>query len=496
MGRTIAPLDLSFLLNESRDCPQHVAGVLVFENPAADAGWTVADLVRRYRAATPVAPFDRIPDFRRLGLPQWEQVREFDMRYHVQHVALPAPGSDAQLDELVAQWHSELIDRHRPLFQMVVVEGLEGNRFAIFAKIHHAIVDGASAIARLLGSLDVDPAAPMRAPLFAVDPGAGRRRRAPAGLTRRLSASLDLVRKQARAAGELTEEFWSKVRSRFAGVPSEGNAPFEAAATLMNAPIGYGRSFAHLSLPFAPLRSAAKAVDGTINDAVLAVVDSAVASYLDERGQPMRQPLHAMVPVSLRDADAKDAGNQVSAVICALGDPGGDVHRRLAQIVERMSAAKAGIHRLSKTAAADFFFGMYFIAQGLNAAGIRRPLANFIVSNVPGSPVDAYLGSSRLLGVYPLNILAVGLGLSVTLVSRAGRLDLGFTATRDAMPDVERVAVMCREAAELLTRPAGAAPPPVDEPAAARDSGQRSRRGRSGRGSKPHEHPARRGTAK
>jgi diacylglycerol O-acyltransferase len=446
----IAPLDLSFLLNETRDSPQHVAGVLVFENPKTR--WTPADLVRHYRAATPLAPFDRIPNFRHLGPPRWVSVNDFDMLYHVQHVALPRPGTDAQLDELVQQWHSELLDRHRPLFQMFVIEGLQGDRFAIYAKVHHAVADGASAVMRLLGSLSENPAEPLRPALFAVDLSRPRAPRTSAGLTHLLSDSVSVLKRQAAAARELSGEFVKRMTKIASGETAEGSVPFGAPMTLLNAPVRYGRAFAHLSLPMAPLREAAKAHGGTLNDAVLAIVGHAVVRYLTLRGRPPRRPLHAVVPVSLRDADAGADGNRVSGVACALGDPGVGIGVRLRQTVEQMNAAKERIRGFSKEAATNYFIGLLFLAQGLGAVGVRRPIANFVVSNVPGPAGDTYLGGAKLLGVYPMNVLTIGLGLSVTLVSRSGQLDIGFIAGRSVVPDPGRIAALCTEAFDALLR--------------------------------------------
>jgi WS/DGAT/MGAT family acyltransferase len=385
----------------------------------------------------------------------------------VQHVALPAPGTDRQLDELVQLWHGELLDRHRPLFQLIVVEGLAGGRFAIFAKLHHSIADGVSAITRLLGSLSRDPAARLQPPLFAVDLDRPHRAQTAGGIGKSLARSAGELKRQAVAAGELSIELLEKLLSRGAGVPSRGSAPFEAPTTPINAPVRQGRAFAHLSLPLEPLRAAAKSMGGTLNDAVLAIVDDAVTRYLGERGYEGRRPLHALVPVSLRAAGTAEEGSSVSSVVCALGDPVADVGTRLAQTIERMDAAKARIRRFSKTAAADYFVALFFLAQGLGAAGIRQPVANFVVSNVPGTANETFLGGARLLGVYPMNVLAVGLGLSVTLVSRAGQLDIGLVANRSALPDPQRIASLCREAFETLTRKRSKR---VLRPAAAQDA--------------------------
>jgi hypothetical protein len=143
----------------------------------------------------------------------------------------------------------------------------------------------------------------------------------------------------------------------------------------------------------------------------------------------------------------------VSGVICPLGDLGTDVHARLARIVERMNAAKANIRGFSKAAATDYFVGLFFLAQGIGAAGVSRPVANMVVSNVPGTPDEVYLAGARLAGVHPLNVLTLRMGLSVTLVSCGGRLDIGLIANRSALPDPGRIADHCREAFAALRHP-------------------------------------------
>ena len=146
MSRPIAALDLIFLLSEKREAPQHVGGLMLFENPSAEAGWSIADLVAHHRAAKPIVPFNSIPRLAVLGRPRWQALAEPDMHYHVRHLALPTPGNDAQLMDMVQQWHCELMDRNHPLFQLYVIEGLSNKRFALMAKVHHSIIDGASGI--------------------------------------------------------------------------------------------------------------------------------------------------------------------------------------------------------------------------------------------------------------------------------------------------------------------------------------------------------------
>lgn len=481
MSRTIPMIDMLFLLAESRDAPQHVAGVMVFENPKPQAGWTVTDLVQKYRQATPIAPFNVIPKFSVKSRPRWVKAGNMDMSYHVQHVALPAPGSEQQLNELVQTWHNVVFDRSQPLFQLYVIEGLADNRFAIYAKFHHAIVDGASAIARLLASVNVDPEAPIGLPFFAVDVGAGASEESlPASMVKQLIGSSSQYLQACKVAIDLSTGIWRKTLARvLAGAPAIGSLPFEAPMTLFNKPVRQGRSFAHVTLPLAALKAVGKAAGGTLNDVALAVVDTAVHRYLDERKSPLGKRLLALVPVSLREAGDVEATTKISAVVIALGEAGVDLSSRLGQIMQSMKDAKAEVGSMSKAAAGGYSVAIYAAAQGLGAFGITRPLANMIVSNVPGSSKEMYLGGSRMLGVYPVSVISVGMGLNVTLVSHAGRLHVGVTSQTQSLPDPQRLADLLAEATGDLLH-AGTAKPvaevvgaPVKRPARkARASGK------------------------
>ena len=447
MSRTIATLDLIFLLSETREAPQHVGGLMLFENPHAKAGWTIADLVAHYRAAKPIAPFNAIPQLAVLGRPRWQTLSDPDMHYHVRHLALPAPGSDAQLTDMVQQWHCELMDRHHPLFQIFVIEGLSGGRFAILAKVHHSIIDGASGIMRLIASLSKDPKAKLDAPFYAVDMGV-KSRKWPRSLIAQLSGTSGSLLKQASALTQVASGLWKKTAGRIAG--ESVSMPFDAAMTLLNQRIRQGRTFAHISLPLAPFRLAAKAAGGTINDATLAVVDAAVEAYLRERGETPKQALVALVPVSMREPGDKEASTKISAVVSPLGEPGAPMAQRLKQVVRRMNAAKDEIRAMSKAAATDYGVGIYALAEGLSSIGVERALANFVVSNVPGPTDPLYLGGSRFLGVHAASVLVGGVGLNVTVASNAGNLDFGITGYKHVLPDPDRLAFFCAQALEQL----------------------------------------------
>ena len=168
MATTIPVLDLMSLLIETAEAPSHVAPLMVFELPAKPPANTVASMVAAWRRAAPIAPFNYVPDFRRLPLPSWKVANEIDMRYHVRHFTLPAPGSMEQLRELIEVLHTDRFDCERPLFQFWVIDGLEGGRFAVYPKMHHAIIDGMSAIMRVIGSLSETPSPNTRPPIHAL----------------------------------------------------------------------------------------------------------------------------------------------------------------------------------------------------------------------------------------------------------------------------------------------------------------------------------------
>ena len=153
MGIAIPMLDLMFFLTENQDNPRHVGAVLIFERPRRGGARVLNQIIEAYRRATPVPPFNRIPVLLRAGLPEWHEVDDLDMNWHVQQRTLPAPGSDAQLDALVAELHAPMLERTRPGWRVFFIDGLERNRFAIFIKVHHSLVDGESGIALVHRSL-------------------------------------------------------------------------------------------------------------------------------------------------------------------------------------------------------------------------------------------------------------------------------------------------------------------------------------------------------
>src|SRR5215470_2848046 len=449
MTKTIPVLDLMFFLTETKNNPKHVSALMLFQLPRNADRRFIAGLVAAYRKAKPVPPFNYVPKFPLIGMPRWAEAKTLDMRYHVQHVALPEGATHHEFLEFVAELHTHVLDRGHPCFRVFFIEGLPDRTFAVFLKVHHAMVDGKSAIARVGASLAERPDARRVQPFFSVDLGGGSRP------NRQRSNALDALRsiavKQALAVKDLYVNLLRKGVGL--GTAGAGSIPFKAPRGPMNAPMQAKRALATLSLPLDEMKAVAKAFGGTLNDVAVTIVDAALNRYLQDRGEPPSRPLVAMCPLSLREAGDKEATTKISALFVPLGTARASIGARMDQVMSAIGSAKAELRRLSKDAAmlyAILAFGLSEAAGATRADKVTRPLANFVLSNVPGPRTNLYLRGAKMLGIYPVSALGGGMGLNATLLSYSNSMDFGFVANGASMPDLDDVARYARDAFEAL----------------------------------------------
>lgn len=469
MGKPIPPLDLMFLLTETADSPKHVSALISFERPAGGKATLVREIVEAYRAATPVAPFTYVPEFALTGAPRWKKSAGVELERHVHHIALPPGATQDELLQLVQCLHEPVLDRNRPGFDAYFIEGLPDGSFVLFVKLHHAIVDGASAMNLLLGSMNEDPASRRIQPFYAVELAAPRRR-APKGLVERALALQKTARKQGTAAASLYLGLLKKGISRLVGTASAGSEPFSARRTPLNETIRTPRSIATLSLPIAEMRSAGKAFGGTLNDVAVTVVEAGLHRYLAGIGKPALEPLVAMCPISLREPGDKEVTTKVTAMFVPLGEVAAPVGERMRAVIDGIGAAKAELKAMSKDVAMLYAIAAFGLgeAEALIAAQRRslggRPVANFVLSNVPGSPGALYLNGARMTGMYPISSIAAGMGMNVTLASYAGSMDFGFVGNGLALPHLAELARHTREAFDELKAAAATQAPTAQAP--------------------------------
>ena len=448
MADRLNALDVSFLYMEEATTAMHVGGVAIFKRPEDGFDYDkviglIAErisLVPRYRQKVKWVPGH-------LANPVWVDDNDFDITYHVRRAALPRPGTDEQLRDFTARIQSRRLDRSRPLWEIYVVEGLEGDRAAIITKIHHAMVDGVSAIDIAAILLDFTPE-PRE-----IEPDTWRPAPEPGALALIGGVVADLVRRPGTAIetvrGEISDvrSIAGKVGRALSGVLSVGKTAMKAApSTPLNADIGEQRRFGMLATDLDDFKRVRKAHGGTINDVVLAVVAGGIREWMLTRGESVTgsSSIRVMVPVSVRTNDEQGAlGNRVSSyfVDLPIGEPSPVM--RLHQISYAMAAHKES----SAAVGADALINMTgFAPPNLHAMGARlassftRRLFNTVVTNVPGPQFPLYSAGAEMLSIYPVVPLAKGQALSIGLTSYNGGVYFGLNADRDAMPDVDVLA--------------------------------------------------------
>jgi WS/DGAT/MGAT family acyltransferase len=455
----LSALDVSFLYAEEPTTPMHVGGVAVFEPPSR--GFDYDHLVRLIERRIALVPRYRqkvvgVPGH--LGNPVWVDDSGFDIGYHVRRSALPRPGSDLQLAELVSRLMSRPLDRSRPLWEMYCVEGVHDGRIALISKTHHAMVDGVSAVDLTQVILDPTPQ-PREVPeeLWMPRPAPGPVELvldAVADLAGRPSAALDTVRMGIRDVQHTAETILGAIgglaaAARTAARPAQ-DSPF-------NVPIGAQRRFAVARTELDDYKRVRKQHGGTVNDVVLATVAGALRGFLMTRGEPVTSAseIRAMVPVSVRTDTGQGAtGNRILSYFVDLpvGEP--DPLVRLSRVSYAMKAHKEA----GQSVGADALIRLSgFAPPTLHAMGARaasslsRRLFNVVVTNVPGPQMPLYAGGARMLEVFPVVPLAKGQAVSIGLTSYDGGVYYGLNADRDAMSDVGILASLIEESlAELV----------------------------------------------
>jgi diacylglycerol O-acyltransferase len=450
---------VSFLYFEEPTTPMHVGGVAVFKEPAD--GFDLEQLVELISQRIAFVPRYRqrvrwVPG--RLANPVWVDDEDFDVSYHVRRSALPRPGTDLQLAELVARVQSRPLDRSRPLWEMYLVEGLSDGRFAVISKTHHAMVDGIAAVD--IGQVILDTTPARR------DPPADTWRPAPepswvelvagavAETVRRPTAAIDAVRG---GIGEVQHTLGRAVSAAGGLLAAAHTAARSAPDSPLNAVIGEQRRYATATFDLDDHRRIRKAHGGTVNDVVLATVAGALRAWLLTRGEKVSTSttVRALVPVSVRtEGDGGQVGNRVSSYLVDLpvGEPSPVM--RLHQVSYRMQAHKETGQAVGAEALAGLagFSPPTLHALGARvASGLSKRWFNLVVTNVPGPQQSLYAGEARMLAAYPVVPLAKGQALSIGLTSYDGKVFYGLNADRDAMPDVDVLAQCLGDAlGELL----------------------------------------------
>lgn len=441
-------LDASFLYLETPEQLLHVCALVVVDPSTMPDGYSFpalrAEIDRR---------IEGVPHFTRklrqvpLGLdhPIWVPDQHFDIEHHVHRLGLPQPGGREELMELCGHLAGQQLDRSRPLWEMFVIEGYDEGKVAIFAKMHHATVDGLSGASLLSHLCSLEPGGePLRTEdtgAVGRDPGVaelavravGKNLARPLGALRLVSPSTQLITRTIERARRGTAMA----------------APLTAPRTPFNATITGRRVVSVADLDLAEVKEVKAATGATVNDVVLGLAGGALRRYLQARDALPDASLLAVVPVSVRDTSRREAGaNKVSALFARLESDVADPIERLERLATTNRHAKEHQQAISADALQDWAefaaprtFGLAVRAYaGLRLAERHPVVHNLVLSNVPGPPFPLYFAGARIEGLYPLGPIMHGAGLNITVLSNAGRVHVGLIACRDLLPDLDDLA--------------------------------------------------------
>lgn len=481
----LSGIDASFLYMESASTFGHVSSLIVYDSEEAGYEQTKELFAERLHLLDPMrrrlveVPFG-------LDHPYWIEDPDLDLDFHIRETAVPPPGTDQQLAELVSRLIARPLDRSRPLWELYVIHGLPEGRIAQLTKVHHAAIDGVGGAQLLANILDLTPDAPPR-------PGDRPRPDAVPGetemFTRALTSLATRPYKQSRLAlrvlrdlpaignavdwGGLARAVPEPVARAFGQAPRRveddvdglsQTGGFTVPHTRFNGKIGPHRRFAFTTIPLEEIKAVKSALGVTVNDVVLGLCGGALRMYLDAKGELPAESLRCMIPVSVRTPEeANTYGNRVSGMMAALATDVADPVDRLAVIAKETTRAKETLGAIPADLLTDVAeFAPPAIAARASRVMARTTLANqidppfnVIISNVPGPQFPLYARGAEMLTYIPVSAIADTQGLNMTVMSYNGRCDFGLVACRDAVPDLWDLTDLLHAAMDELREAAG-----------------------------------------
>jgi diacylglycerol O-acyltransferase / wax synthase len=464
----LSGLDATFLYLETPSLHMHVSMAAVFDPTTVPGGYhfdKVRDLVSERLLQAPVFRRRLVEVPFRLDHPYFVEDPDFDLDYHMHRAALPAPGGIEELAEFVGDVCSRQLDRSKPLWEMYIVEGLEGGRIAVVTKIHHCTIDGVSG-AELLGELFDLEADPPPRPVPDERPAPGSLPSDLQLLAQALAARATRPLRITRLAWKTGKAFLDVRRVRQSTSSGHAALPLTAPRTSLNATITPHRRVALATISLDDVKRVKNALETTVNDVVLAVCTGALRQYLIQGDELPDDPLVATVPVSVQSSTQHKSANKVSAMFvplpCRIDDP----VKRLLEIRDCTKGAKEEHKALGAEVLLDWaehatpnvFSAAARAYTRFRLAERHRPIHSLVISNVPGPDFPLYLGGAELVAGFPLGPVMDGAALNITVMSYRGVLNWGLMACRETVPALGLLAGAIPAALDELLASAGLEP--------------------------------------
>ncbi|MDR3661333.1 MAG: wax ester/triacylglycerol synthase family O-acyltransferase [Mycobacterium sp.] len=458
----LEPLDAAMMTAELLSDPLHVGAVLILAPPATAGPGYINELFER--ALTDTTEMD--PRFRRhphvgfdtAGLWVWRIDDGIDMRDHLECRTLPAGAGREALWKLVSELHSEPLVRSRPMWSAYLIDGLEGDRFALYIKVHHTLIDGVAGMKMIGHALSADPDGRSALPFYAIGrtPSDAHRAVSHRMLANPLSLARAAVNGVSSGLGFVRQLAFGEISTAVASIGAGTTVlPFDAPYTRLNGRLGRDRAFVGVSLPKSRIRAVRDAAGVTSNDVLTAVIAGVLREWLAARAELPDKSLVAICPVTARGRGDRERlgedshGNLFGLELCPLGTDIADPADRLTRIHRAMSWAK------SQVAQRGVNVTLLLLAPSIGptvllplipfASWVRRGY-NVSISHVPGPKTEMYWNGAHLEEIYPVSTAISGQALNVTTCSYADRVMFGYISGRQVMPDIESVVALTESA--------------------------------------------------
>ena len=475
----LSGIDASFLYLETPETPMHVAGLTYFELPPGFEGSFYRHFRRFFESRLHTIPiFSKrlAPSLYDLDHPGWVDADDLDLDYHLRETALPSPGTEAQLEEVIGRLHANTLDRSRPLWQFYVITGLENGQGVLYSKVHHAAIDGGAGMAINKALYDVSATPRDVPPPLPKSASAGSAPSSPTAVdpVKGISDIMGNMMRQQLRMWQTASEIGTAMTNAFLAKPGEAGPKalstlqsmvnqlptLNAPRTPFNATITRERSYAARTVSLSDAKTIAKASGTKLNDVVMAICAGALRRYLQEKGLLPDKPLIAGVPISLREPGDTRQNNQVSGMLCSIATDIADPVERLKAILKSSSESKQIAGTFRDAVPQDFAFvgapillQLIMLVYGRSGLADKLPIPmNVTISNVPGPPVPLYCAGAKVTALHPVSIPAHGAALNITVQSYMDALNFGLTADRRAVPDVGKLGDYLVDAANELKK--------------------------------------------
>ncbi len=451
--KNIPIMDLASFLMETPDTPVSVGTVQILKPVNGSRDEVIARILKGYRESEVDAPFNYVPVFPKLGLPKWAECDHIDVDYHIRELRLEAPGTDEQLIQTVMNLHEPLLDRTKPGWIVYLINGLTHNRFAIYWKVQHAYIDGASAIMRMEAVISRNAnelkARPIWARLF---PQKEKRRQ---GL---FNIDLDAATDQFKGMLDVGAALRRSLLQARGKLKRDMPLPFSAPETLFNRPVHAKRRLGIGSILLARVKTIARQESVSVNEVLLTVVGHALENYQKEHGETNTKPLVAVCPMAIRDPGDTEAATKIAGISVSLGTPGNSIAQRLKEVHASSRDAKDDAAKMSNEALMQYMLvaaGIGGVLQKLPTGKFSPLMTNVNVSNVAGLPYRCYIAGAEIIHTYPVSTLAGGTAINITFGSESNRIDFAVIADIEAIPQPQSIANAIIDALALLEKELG-----------------------------------------